>query len=108
MLLVDLKVERVGSGVVLINGEDMRGGHGKHTLREELFYKDLTLDQQHMVICEVRQLLARMLDSYTRKQVAENELTVEGAREIMKQRRKVRSASGGISGTSVGPLVTRP
>ena len=75
-------------------------------LEEDVFAKTLTLEQQHMVICEVRQMLARMVDCHERRMVSENEMTPERARDIMKGRNKIRSGMRGVPGTNLGSITT--
>jgi hypothetical protein len=103
MIVAELKVELVGVREVLINGVNVVDSKGKHRLDEQVFLKGLTPDQQHMVICEVRQMLARMVDAHRRRQAALGEVSDEEFRRLQKSR--VRSGAGGIAGTDVGPLI---
>jgi hypothetical protein len=105
MVIAELKVELVGVNNVLVNGVNTLDSRGKHRLEETEFMKALTLEQQHMVICEVRQMLARMVDAHRRRQVATGAMTAEEAEKLLKSR--IKSGAGGIQGTDIGPLVPR-
>jgi hypothetical protein len=102
MTIVKLKVDLVGTEI-LINGFNVLSSNGKHMLEEKIFAKQLTLEQQHMVICEARQLLAKMVDAHRKRQLAAGELTEDKLRDYKKSR--ITSGAGGIPGTDVGPLI---
>jgi hypothetical protein len=102
MIVAELRVELVGVSDVLVNGRNVMGRDGKHIFDEKVFLKQFSVDQQHMVICEMRQLLAKMVDAHRRRQAAVGEIGDEQYKKLLKSR--VRSGSGGIRGTDIGPL----
>jgi hypothetical protein len=103
MVIAELKVELTGVSDVLVNGVNALDSRGKHRLEEKEFLKALTPEQQHMVICEVRQMLARMVDAHRRRQAAVGAITAEDFERLKKSR--IRSGAGGVRGTDIGPLL---
>jgi hypothetical protein len=103
MDIAELKVELRGVHEVYLNGVNLQDGRGKHMLEESVFSRELTLDQQHMIICEVRQLLTRMVDVHNRKRLANGELSSEALVDL--QRKRIRSGAKGVPGTGLGPLL---
>jgi len=94
MIIADLRVELHGNKEVTINGMNVQANQCLHVMEEQIFRKQLTLDQQWLVLCEARKLLAKMEDAYRtnplRKQVTPLGTTI--------------SVPDGIAGTKIGQL----
>jgi hypothetical protein len=96
MRIVELVVELHGNKEVSINGRNSR--EGKHGLDEKIFIRQLAADQQWEVLCEARQLVSRLEHAYRQAMISRGEMTEA-------DEKRIRSGSGGVPGTSLGPLI---
>ncbi len=97
MHVVELMVELHGVRQVTINGTDVDRGGVLHRADEKVFRKQLSPDQQWRVLCEVKQLAARLEHAYRQGRLERGEITEE--------KTGTRSGAGGVPGTNIGPLI---
>ena len=95
MIIADLRVELHGNKEVTINGVNVQASGCQHIIEEKIFCKQLTPDQQWLVLCEARKLLAKMEDIYRTNPANQITVTPQG---------KTISVTGGIAGTKIGKL----
>lgn len=97
MRVIELMVEMHGVRQVTINGTDVDKGGTLHQVDEKVFRKQLSPDQQWRVLCEVRQLAARLEHAYRQGRLERGEISEDG--------KDLRSGARGIPGTGIGPLI---
>ena len=93
MRVIELVVELKGNREVTING--LNSARGQFLLEEKVIEKNLTLEQQHHIMCELRKLISRMLDVNHKSRIRAGEVVAP---------RTVVSGAKGVSGTSIKAL----
>lgn len=76
MNLIKLDVDLAGNKDVSVNGVNvLASSKARAVFEESIFKKQLTVDQQHAVACEVCRLAARVWAAYQDMRVARGEIT---------------------------------
>lgn len=99
MKIISFVAELQGNKEVILNGRNVLDESVTHTfdLDEKVFQK-LDVNQQWVLLCEIRKLGSRLSHAYDDARVVRGELTYGDITRI-------RSGAGGVEGSNLGRLI---
>jgi hypothetical protein len=101
MIIMDFRVELHGNKEISINGR--RYENGEPMIDEKVIEKQVSTDQQRIVIAMLNKLLAKAQHTYMRSKVTAGEMPMSDYERMMTRTHGVHGTDG-VSGTSLGPL----
>lgn len=101
MIVMDFRVELHGNKEVSINGR--RYENGEPMIDEKTIEKQVSPDQQRIIIAMLNKLLAKAQHTYMRSKVTAGEMSMNDYERMMSRTHGI-SGSGGVAGTTLGPL----
>lgn len=97
MKLLNLQIELQSNKEVTVNGRPLNYLRNHDIeLEEKVIEKNVSLEQQWIVLCEMRKLEARLESAYRKSRIR--------AGEITESSKVVSSGAKGIPGTSIGKM----